>query len=126
VTEHCICKSVYSPENDVQRYCLNCAQWYDVDCIKRKKVKSAGRDAGQDVAKKIASMPILRGALGSSEKQWRICGSGRKIAKVKEWGKKRRFPEDWEERLGESFVNYAHNTSFSRYRCPTPGCGTII
>lgn len=123
---HCICNSIYSPEDDIQRYCLTCNKWYDVDCIKHKKILNFRESVGQDAAEKIASMPILRGALGSSEDQWRICGAGRKIEKVKEWENKGDFPEDWEEKLGESFVIYACNTSFSRYRCPGRGCKMVI
>jgi hypothetical protein len=75
-----------------------------------------------DLKGKIVSMPVVRGALGSSEDAWRICGSGRKIAKVKEWEEAGDFPEDWENLLGLSFTKFAQAESLSQYRCPGDSC----
>ena len=72
VTYQCTCKKIYDPVNDIQRYCEDCRKWYDIECCK-SIAEAFPRPL--DIKEKIYRMPIMRGALGSVNDEWRVSGS---------------------------------------------------
>ncbi|KIM37955.1 hypothetical protein M413DRAFT_13130 [Hebeloma cylindrosporum] len=93
---HCICIKWYSPKLDVQRFCHECNKWFHIKCLTDPQ-PSEGETVS--LPKKIASMPVVCGALGKVNDEWRITGSGRKIQRVKFWKEVGIFPEDWTKEL---------------------------
>ncbi|KIM37243.1 hypothetical protein M413DRAFT_30978 [Hebeloma cylindrosporum] len=116
---HCICVQWYSPELDVQRFCYDCDKWFHIKCLTDPQ-PSEGETV--PLQEKIANMPVVRGALGKVNDEWRVAGSGRKIQRVKIWKEAGVFPEDWAKELGDSFITYVKRTTFSFYACATKDC----
>jgi hypothetical protein len=75
----------------------------------------------------LMKVPILRGAGGKLLQDWMTVGSGRKLEAVKARKKKleqaSRDIDDgwgqWDDVLSEEFVNYARETKFIRFLCPS-------
>jgi hypothetical protein len=122
VTYHCICKKIYDPVNDVQRYCKDCGKWYHIECC---KLIAEGFPMPLDMKDKIYRMPIMRGALGSVNDEWRISGTGWHKELVRTWHEAESFPDNWEDQLGDDFMTIMEHASFIYYSCPFGCDGTI-
>jgi hypothetical protein len=79
----------------------------------------------QDIKDKIYRMPIMRGALGSWNNEWRISGTGWHLELVRAWREEERFPDNWEDQLGDDFMTIMEHASFTYYICPS-GCDGAI
>ena len=77
------------------------------------------------IKKKLYKMPIMREALGSANKEWRISGNGGHKEMVRGWCKAKSFPDDWEDQLGNDFMTTMEYASFTYYNCPS-GCDCAI
>lgn len=107
---------MYNPEKDTQRYCVDCDAWFDLECLGAKFSVAAI----SDLKERIAAMPVVRGDLGSGNDAWRIVGSGRAKRLMCGWIQDGVFPEDWEEQLGESFLEFMESVKeFHWYECPS-------
>ena len=122
MTYHCVCKELYNPVDDVQRFCDDCGTWYHIQCC--KSIERAF-PMEQDMKEKIYRMPIMRGALGSFNKEWRISRSRWHMELVSAWLEDESFPDNWEDQLGDDFMTVMEHASFTYYRCPS-GCDDAI
>jgi len=118
MTFHCCCRSFYDPVQDVQRYCERCKKWFNIGCCK-SIAGAVHRPPG--LKEKLHDMPIMRGALGSMNKEWRISGNGWHREMVRDWRRANRFPDNWEDQLGGDFITTFEYASFTYYHCPS-GC----
>jgi hypothetical protein len=103
---------------------MNCSKWFDVDCIGQGAVAGPATEwkTTSKTATAILRMPIERGALPFEAQEWRLTGNGEMAVRVMAWYKETKFPSDWKDQLGLSFLKYARKTIFSYYKCPICEC----
>jgi hypothetical protein len=116
------CKKVYSPNKDIQRFCINCEVWFHEGCLIGPIEFTPEDQDPEDLEKLTQFVPICRGLNGcgrDQQKDWHVAGTGRKIEKARGWVDKEAAPEDWRQRLGSVFVDEMVKTNWSYYQCPS-------
>jgi len=125
INEHCICKKMYSPVLDRQRFCGQCEKWFHEGCM--DKIGKPWRLEGGTAGDCLMKVPIIRGWDGDHDAEdWMTVGSGRKLEAVRtnreyiaanstdveeEW-------REWEHLLTREFVLHVRGRKFVRLLCP--------
>jgi hypothetical protein len=98
-----------------------------------EKIGRPQRLVERSASELLMKVPILRGAGGEAMQDWMTVGSGRKLEAVKSKKEKVKLGSEneeeewrrWETMLNKEFVDYARESKFIRFRCPS-GCPDFI
>jgi hypothetical protein len=119
VNLHCICKMVYSPVLDEQRYCIKCKSWFHMTCLENTK---SVRHVSGPLGKQLVNMPIVRGWFCDPPQKWMTVGNRKRVEKAKKVYKVG-TSQDWGDLLDEDYVTLSTTTSSESFRysytCPT-------
>ncbi|KZT15079.1 hypothetical protein NEOLEDRAFT_1082059 [Neolentinus lepideus HHB14362 ss-1] len=126
VTTHCPpCQTVYSPDNDLQRYCPSCKRWWHTQCL--QNITSCWSPAPlpgnrSSLLEYLVASPIVRGQNGKDESEihyWEIVGSGVYLTMLQTTQDEAPMSEEWVERLDPSFAEEIHRQQEEvHFRCP--------
>jgi hypothetical protein len=117
---HCLCKKVYSPVLDSQRYCGRCENWFHVHCLGEPKT---AQRMSRPLGLQLTEAPIARGWISSPPADWMTVGSGRLVSKASQKYRVNKEDCNWQDLLGISFLLYV-NDSPPFFQCPT--CQNLI
>jgi hypothetical protein len=117
INRTCICKKMYCPPTDHQRYCIPCKMWYHAECL--ELCEEEGQIGPEIIHYWVNKCPLMRGWDGGEGRSWETVGNCRKVLTVRFWYVKRMLPKDWKEKLGAPFVDEMTKKKWARYKCPT-------
>jgi len=78
------------------------------------------------ISKLLTAIPICQGSNGIEDRSidWHVAGTGRQLKKIREWIEQDSLPDDWEKKLGQSFIQEMLDTEWEFYQCPS--CDSFI
>ena len=110
---------------DMQRYCLTCDDWLDMECIEAGSAPDPVVAEGDADLIKLARSPIACG-LGNSRDTptWEYHGNGRPVMKAQEWVEAQNPPKKWEGKIGQQMLQCLVGRVWTWYKCPN--CSSSI
>ena len=94
--------------------------WFHIECL---EAVPRGPFTSGPLIPKICFMPVMHGDLDSNH-EWQVVGTGKKIEKVRCWVEWGALPDNWEERIGDHFLEFVESAHLFYYLCPE--CDVLI
>jgi hypothetical protein len=125
----CICKSLYCPDEGIQRWCRHCDDWFDVACLVPHTTQSSYEDITglkeidvitlDETLKMISATPIMRGGETGPAGYAKAILNARKMMYQHGWEE-----SDIKRYIGKHIFEEILNRSDSHYQCPN--CKRIL
>jgi hypothetical protein len=148
-----MCTEFYHVEDDRQRFCHTCHQWFHVRCLRGDdhvgggdededdeeidfnlssnqgvvNTTKLGADGLPSIFDDVLRGPTVRGHAGqyNFDNNWLNTGSGVQKALIREWKAAGTCPDDWLAQLGENFLeDFTVGKVWENYICAT--CGSPV